>query len=126
MQLLTKVNDELHDLQASDPFFPPDANATSTLEVVPVHDHVHQQVDGNRNPLHSSQTNKLGIAEKSRGAVVVGVKEGQGLLLEEEEHRVDQFEVFGQVVKLAVPLVFLCRFAPLYLILDQSNHLHSR
>lgn len=67
---------------------------------------MHQQVDGNRNPLHSSQPNKLGIAEKSRGAVVVRVEEGQGLLLEEEKYRVDQFEIFGQVVKLTALLVF--------------------
>lgn len=32
--------------------------------------------------------------------MVVGVEEGQGLLLEEEEHSVDQFEVLGEVVEL--------------------------
>ena len=61
---------------------------------------MHQQVDSDGDPLHGSQTNKLGVAEKSRGAVVVGVQEGQGLLLEEQEDRVNQFEVFGQVVEL--------------------------
>lgn len=98
--LLTKVNDKLNDLQTSDPLLPPDTDATSTLEIVPVHNNVHQKVDGNRNPLHSGQSNQLSIAEKSGGTVVVGMKEGQGLLLEEQENGIDQFEVLGQVVKL--------------------------
>jgi hypothetical protein len=32
--------------------------------------------------------------------VVVGVQEGQGLLLEDKEDGVNQFEVLGQVVQL--------------------------
>jgi hypothetical protein len=32
--------------------------------------------------------------------VVVGVEEGQGLLLEDEEDGIDQLEVLGEVVKL--------------------------
>ena len=98
--LLTKVNDKLDNLQTSDPLLPPDTDTTGTLEIVPVHDNVHQKVDGDRNPLHSGQTNQLGIAKKSGGTVVVGMEEGQGLLLEEQENGVDQFEVLGQVVKL--------------------------
>lgn len=39
---LTKINDELDDLQTSDPFFPPYTNSARALKVVPVHDNVHQ------------------------------------------------------------------------------------
>jgi hypothetical protein len=35
-----EVDDELNDLDSSDPFFPPDADATGCLEVVPVHDNM--------------------------------------------------------------------------------------
>jgi hypothetical protein len=43
---------------------------------------------------------ELGVAEEGGGAVVVGVQEGEGLLLEEEEAGVEEFEVFGEVVEL--------------------------
>jgi hypothetical protein len=32
--------------------------------------------------------------------MVIGVEEGQGLLLEDEEDGIDEFEVFGQVIHL--------------------------
>jgi hypothetical protein len=44
--------------------------------------------------------NELGVAEKCGGAVVVSVKEGKGLLLEDKEDGVDKFEVLGEVVQL--------------------------
>jgi len=50
MRRLTKVNDELDDLETGDPLLPPDADAASALEVVPVHDNVDHQVEGNWNP----------------------------------------------------------------------------
>lgn len=87
-------------MQDGDVLLPPDADATSTLEVVPVHDHVDQQVDGNGNPLHSSQTDELGVAQKSSGAVVVGVEESQRLLLEDKEQGIDEFPVLVDVVQL--------------------------
>lgn len=59
-----------------------------------------QQVDGDGNPLHSSQTNKLSVAQKSSGTVVVGVEEGQGLLLEDKENGVDELPVLVEVVQL--------------------------
>jgi hypothetical protein len=34
-------------------------------------------------------------AEQGRGAVVVGVQEGEGFLFQEEEDGVEEFEVFG-------------------------------
>lgn len=98
--VLTNINDELDDLKTGDPFLPPDADSASTLEVVPVHNNVNQQIDGDRNPLHRSQTDQLGIAQEGGSTMVVGVKESQRLLLEEEEDGVNEFEVFGQVVQL--------------------------
>lgn len=38
---LTKINDELKDLQTGNPFFPPNADAAGALEVVPVHNNMH-------------------------------------------------------------------------------------
>lgn len=61
---------------------------------------MNQQVDVDHHPLHRGQADQLGIAQKSGGTVVVGVEEGQGLLLEEQEDGIEQFEVFGQVVQL--------------------------
>ena len=98
--LLTEVNDKLEDLQTSDPFLPPNADTTSTLEIVPVHHNMNQKVNRDGNPLHGGQTNELSVAQESGGAVVIRVEEGQRLLLEEQENGVDQFEVFGQVVEL--------------------------
>ena len=48
--MLTKINDELDDLETSDPMLPPDLDATRALEVVPVHDNVHHQVERDDNP----------------------------------------------------------------------------
>lgn len=46
----TKVNDELRNLEAGDPLLPPNADATSRLEVIPVHDNMHHQVNRDGNP----------------------------------------------------------------------------
>ena len=91
-------------MQTGDPLLPPNADAAGALEVVPVHHDVHQQIDVNDDPLHRSQTDQLGVAEQGGGTVVVGVQESQGLLLEEEEHGIDELDVFGQVVELPVSL----------------------
>ena len=105
---LTDVNDELENLQHGDVLLPPDAHTTGTLEVVPVHHNVDQQVDGDGHPLHGSHTDKLRVAEKSSGTVVVGVEEGQWLLLEDKEDGVNELDVFVQVVELRA-LVNICR-----------------
>lgn len=97
---LTEINDELDNLQHGDVLLPPDADTTGTLEVVPVHDNVDQQVDGDGNPLHSSQTNQLSVAKQSSSTVVVGVEEGQGLLLEDKKDGVEELDVFVDVVQL--------------------------
>jgi len=39
--------------------------------------------------------NQLGVAKECRGAVVIGVKEGQRLLLKHEEDCVEEFEVLS-------------------------------
>lgn len=96
----TEVDNELEDLEARDPFLPPDANATRALEIVPVHHHMDRQVQRDDDPRDRRRANKLGVAKERRGAVMVAVQERQGLLLEEEEARVEQLEVLGQVVQL--------------------------
>jgi hypothetical protein len=90
----------LEDLQHGNVLLPPDTNATGTLEVVPVHDDVDEQVDGDRHPLHGSHPDKLGVAKESGSTVVVGVEEGQWLLLEDKEDRVNELDIFVQVVEL--------------------------
>jgi hypothetical protein len=66
---------------------------------------VDQQVDGDGHPLHGSHTNKLGVAKKGGGTVVVGVEEGQWLLLEGQEDGVNELDVFVDVVELSRLLV---------------------
>lgn len=92
----------MEDLQHGDVLLPPDANTTGTLEVVPVHDNVNQQVDGDRHPLHSGNSDQLGVAQKGGGTVVVGVEEGQWLLLEDQENGVDKLDIFVEIVELGV------------------------
>jgi hypothetical protein len=62
---------------------------------------VNEQVDINDNPRDSSRTDKLSVAQKGGGTMVVGMKEGQGLLLEEQEDGIEKFEVLGQIVELS-------------------------
>lgn len=123
-----EVDDELDDLETGDPLLPPDADAAGRLEVVPVHDDVDSQVEGDWDPRDGGRANELGVAEESSGAVVVAVEEGcavlatamtgcariktrdggtgasgeltERLLLEEEEDGVEELKVLGQVVEL--------------------------
>jgi len=46
----SEVDNELNDLHHGDVLFPPDADTTSRLEVVPVHDDVNTEVEDNGNP----------------------------------------------------------------------------
>lgn len=59
-----------------------------------------KQVDGDRHPLHGSHTDKLSVAEEGGGTVVVGVEEGQWLLLEDKEDSINELDVFVDVVEL--------------------------
>lgn len=95
-----EVNDELDNLEPGNPLLPPDANTAGALEVVPVHDDVHCQVESNGNPRDRGRADELSVAEQSCRAVVVAVEESEGLLLEEEEDGVQELEVFGKVVEL--------------------------
>jgi hypothetical protein len=71
-----EVNNELDNLEHCDIFLPPDPDAASRLEVVPVHDNMYGKVEGDRYPGDRSVANKLGVAEESGSAVVVGMKKG--------------------------------------------------
>ena len=72
----TEVKNELSDLSDGDVLLPPDADASRTLEVVPVHDNVDSQVEGDDGPRDGSVADKLSVAEEGSCAVVVGVEEG--------------------------------------------------
>nr|POE65624.1 transcription factor tau subunit sfc1 [Quercus suber] len=95
-----EINDELDDLHHGDVLLPPNTDATCGLEVIPVHDDVHGQIQGDGNPRDGGQTKELGVAEEGRRTMVVGVEKGQRLLLEEEEAGIDEFEVFSKIVEL--------------------------
>ena len=49
-KLCTKINDKLENLEASNPFFPPNTDTASALKIVPVHKNVHHEVEGDWNP----------------------------------------------------------------------------
>lgn len=73
--MLTEIDDELDDLEAGDPFLPGDADAPSALEVIPVHDDMHHQIQGDRDPRYRSVANELRVAEECSCAMVVAVEE---------------------------------------------------
>lgn len=58
------------------------------------------QIQGNGNPRDCSVSNELSVAEKCSCAMVISMEESQGLLFQDKEDGVNQFEVFGQVVHL--------------------------
>ena len=87
-------------MEHGDVFLPPDTDATRRLEVVPIHDDMDEEVEGDGHPGDGGDTDELGVAEEGRGAVVVGVEEGQGLLFEDEKDRVEKFDEFGEVIEL--------------------------
>ena len=72
----TEIEDELDDLHHGDVLLPPDADATGALEVVPVHDDVDHEVEGDDGPGHGRVADELRVAEESGRAVVVRVQEG--------------------------------------------------
>lgn len=96
----TKIEHKLDDLHDGDVFLPPDADAARALEVVPVHDNMNHQVQGNDDPRNRSVADQLGVAEESSCAMVIGMQESQWLLLQEQEAGIDQFEEFGEVVEI--------------------------
>jgi hypothetical protein len=75
-KLHTKIEDELGDLADCDVLLPPDADAARALEVVPVHDNVDSQVQGDDGPRNRGVADELRVAEHSGRAMVVSVEEG--------------------------------------------------
>lgn len=61
---------------------------------------MHGEVEDDGHPGDGGVAEELGVAEQGGGAVMVGVEEGEGLLLEEEEAGVEELEVLGEVVEL--------------------------
>lgn len=49
-KMLTKIDHKLPYLEARDPLFPRHPNSARALEIVPVHDDMDRQVEGDRNP----------------------------------------------------------------------------
>jgi hypothetical protein len=90
----TNVDHKLQNLQNGNIPLPPDADPARALEVVPVHDDVDGQIECNGHPGDGSAPDQFDVAEEGCCAVVVGVQEGQRLLLEDEEDCVGEFEVF--------------------------------
>lgn len=103
-------------LEPGDPFLPPDAHAARGLKVVPVHDYVDGEIEGDGDPGDGSQPNELGIAEQSSSPVMIGMKEGwarqlsilgsmllrrtEGLFFQNHEDSIQQLYVFSKVVQL--------------------------
>lgn len=54
-----QVNDELYDLHYRDVLFPPNADASSSLEIIPVHHDVNHEVEGDRHPGDGSIAQEL-------------------------------------------------------------------
>lgn len=58
----TEINDELHNLHHCDVFLPPYPHSPCTLEVVPIHDDVNHEVEGDGDPGHCSVAYQLSVA----------------------------------------------------------------
>ena len=76
-----QVDEKLDDLETGDPLLPPDTDASGGEEIVPVHDDVDKQVEGDWDPRDWGSTNQLGIAEERCCTVMVSMQESQLLLL---------------------------------------------
>lgn len=94
-----QVQNKLDNLETGDPFLPPDANASSSQKVVPVHNDVNTQVQGDWDPRNRSGADQLGVAQQGGGTMMVGVQESQFLLLDNQEHGINKLSELGQVVQ---------------------------
>lgn len=56
-----EIDHELDDLETGDPLLPPNADAARGLEVVPVHDDVDHEVEGDWDPGDGGETDELGV-----------------------------------------------------------------
>lgn len=71
--LLTEVDNKLDNLETSNPLLPPDANTTGALKVVPVHDNVNKEVQGDGDPGDRGRADELSVAEEGSSAMVIAV-----------------------------------------------------
>lgn len=108
----------MNDLEDGDVLLPPDTDTASTLEVIPVHEDMHGEVESDGNPRHSGQTDQLSVAQQGGSAMVIGVQEGQRLLLEEKEDRVNEFQILGQIRELS-------RVSLQFIVSNDRQSLHS-
>lgn len=72
----TEVNHKLSYLQTSNPLLPPDPDTARTLEIIPVHNHVHKQVECYRHPRDRGKSDELCVAEQGGSSMMIGVQEG--------------------------------------------------
>lgn len=63
----------LHD---GDVLLPPDPDAARALKVVPVHDYVDSEVQGDDNPRYRGATDELSVTEEGSRAMVIRMEEG--------------------------------------------------
>ncbi|KAH3677460.1 hypothetical protein OGATHE_000934 [Ogataea polymorpha] len=94
-----QIDQKLNDLESCNPFFPPDFDTPGSEEVVPVHQDMHCQVQGDWNPFNRGVSNQLSVAEQSCCSMVVGVEESQWLSSEHQENGIDKLQIFGKVVE---------------------------
>jgi hypothetical protein len=82
-----EVDDELDDLNSGYPFFPPDSDAAGGLEVVPVHDDMDCQVEGDwdvaltgqrwmmvRGKYNRGMTDELSETENGCGTMMINME----------------------------------------------------
>jgi len=70
-----EVDDELSDLHGGKILLPPDLPATRSSPVVIIHEHMHGQVEHDRNPGNTGTAVELSEAQEGSGSVVEDVQE---------------------------------------------------
>lgn len=95
-----QVDDKLHNLEHCDVLLPPDPNASASLEIVPIHHDVYQEIQCDGNPRDGGAPNELREAKKRCRSVVIGMQEGQGFFLQDHKDRIKKLKILGQIVEL--------------------------
>lgn len=93
-----EVNDKLYNLHGGEVLLPPESTTTSGGVIIVVHDDMDPKVDGNDCPGNGSLAVQLSIAQQGGSRMMENVKELERLLLESEEHGVNEFEILEVVV----------------------------
>lgn len=94
------IKDELDDLHGGKVLFPPGLNTDRRQSVIPVHEGMDDQVQGNRDPLNSRLTYELSVAKNEGEAVVVNMQECKVVALENEQNGIEQFPHLKQVINI--------------------------